>query len=107
MNSIRRLVAVGAMTIGTLGMVASPAFASSHTSYAPSGAGKTTYNTDNNHYKISDTKGDHRAVAVLFYRPGGEFVGFQSCHEGSGNDCPGDLPGSVSGTLCMLTGVGL
>lgn len=107
MYSMRRLMTIGALTIGTLGMAASPAFASSHTSYAPGGAGKTTYNTSNNHYKISDTKGDHRAVAVVFYRPNGEAVGFQSCHEGSGDDCPGDLPGSIGGTLCMRTGVGL
>lgn len=109
MNSTRRLTAICALTIGTLGMAASPAFASSHTSYAPGGAGKTTYNTSNNHYQIYDTKGDHRAVGVLFYRPSqpSVAVGFQSCHEGSGDNCPGDLPGSVSGTLCMRTGVGL
>ncbi|MGH3802194.1 MAG: hypothetical protein ACRDTD_19070, partial [Pseudonocardiaceae bacterium] len=70
MNSMRRLMVVGALTIGTLGLAASPAFASSHTSSAPGGAGKTTYNTSNNHYQIYDTKGDHRAVAVRFYRPG-------------------------------------
>ncbi len=108
MNSMWRLMAVGAITIAALGLAVPPAFAAtSYTSYAPNGAGKTTYNTSNNHYQIYDTKGDHRAVAVLFYRPGGAFVGFQSCHEGAGDSCPGDLPGSVSGSLCMSTGVGL
>ncbi|MGH3923978.1 MAG: hypothetical protein ACRDTT_14105 [Pseudonocardiaceae bacterium] len=79
------------------------------TSYAPGGAGKTTYQADDNHYQIYDTKGDRRAVAVIFYRPDrpSDFVGFQSCHEGSGNDCPGDLPGSVTDLLCMKTGIGL
>lgn len=76
---------------------------------APDGAGKTTYNTSSNHYEIYDTKKDRRAVAVIFYRPDrpSDFGGFQSCHEGAGNDCPGDLPDSVTDLLCMKTGVGL
>jgi len=108
MNSMRRSIIVSALTIGTFGIAASPAFASSHTSYAPGGAGKTTYNTSNNHYQIYDTKGDHRAVMVIFYRPGDTaLLGFQSCHEGAGDNCPGDLPREVTGPLCMKTGVGL
>lgn len=105
MNSMRRLMVVGALTIGTLGLAASPAFASP--SSAPGSAGHTTYYSSTNHYRIYDTKADHRAVAVKFYRPGGAFVGFQSCHEGAGDSCPGDLPRSVGGRLCMQTGVGL
>jgi hypothetical protein len=77
------------------------------TSYAPDGAGRTLYETNTNHYTIYDIKGDHRAVAVYLDRPNGDLIGFQSCHEGSGNDCPGDLPGSVTGPLCMKMGVGL
>ena len=77
------------------------------TSYAPDGAAKTAYDTGHNHYQIYDTKADRRAVGVKFYRPGGALVGFQSCHEGAGDDCPGDLPRSVTGPLCMQTGVGL
>lgn len=79
------------------------------TSSSPDGAGNSVYNTSNNHYQIYDAKKDRRAVAVIFYRSGRlpDFVGFQSCHEGAGNDCPGDLPDSVTGLLCMKTGVGL
>ncbi|MGH3696575.1 MAG: helix-turn-helix domain-containing protein [Pseudonocardiaceae bacterium] len=78
-------------------------------SSAPDGAGNAMYNTNNNHYQIYDTKKDRRAVAVIFYRSDRlpDFVGFQSCHEGAGNDCPGDLSDSVTGLLCMKTGVGL
>jgi hypothetical protein len=109
MNNIRRLMVVGALATGTLGMATSPAYASSANSYAPDGAGKTMYNPSTNHYQIYDTKGDHRAVGVLFYRPeeGGDPLGFQSCHEGNGNNCPGDLPSSITGQVCMVTGVGL
>lgn len=70
-------------------------------------AGRTTYETGNNHYTIYDTKGDHRAVAVIFENEKGDDVGFQSCHEGANNNCPGDLPGGVKGKLFMATGVGL
>lgn len=79
------------------------------TSYAPGGAAKTTYNRSDNHYQVYDTKADHRAVAVIFYHPDrpADFVGFQSCHEGADDDCPGDLPKSVTGPICMKTGMGL
>lgn len=77
------------------------------TSYAPNGAGRTIYETSTNHYTIYDTKGDRRAVAVYFDRPNGDLVGFQSCHEGNGNDCPGDLRDNGTGPLCMKMGVGL
>ena len=109
MNNIRRLMVIGTLATGMLGLAGSPAFASPPTSYAPDGAGKTTYNTSTNHYTIYDTKGDRRAVAVKFYRPGhpSVLVGFQSCHEGNGDNCPGDLPSWVRGPLCMQTGVGL
>ena len=73
----------------------------------PAAAGRASYETNNNHYTIYDTKGDSRAVAVLFERENGTDVGFQSCHERSGDNCPGDLPSSVGGKLFMAVGVGL
>ncbi len=107
MNSMRQLIVIGALIIGTLGITVPSAFADTDSSYGPDGSGRTTYNTSKNHYEIYDTKKDSHAVAVKFYRPGGTLVGFQSCHEGAGNRCPGDLPKSLSGPLCMKTGVGL
>ena len=107
----RRLLppAVGACALAAIATFVFPAsaMASPYTAYAPNGAGRTTYETSNNHYTIYDTKGDRRAVAVIFYRSNGVIEGFQSCHEGNGEDCPGDLPRSVTGPLYMRTGVGL
>lgn len=107
----RRLLpqAIGVCVLATTAaFVFSPsALASTHTAYAPNDAGYTAYETSNNHYTISDTRGDSRAVAVIFEREDGTDVGFQSCHEGAGNACPGDLPSNVTGELYMATGVGL
>ena len=107
----RRLLpqAISACTLATTAaIVFTPsAMASPYTGYAPSGAGRASYETNNNHYTIYDTKWDSRAVAVLFERENGTDVGFQSCHERSGDNCPGDLPSSVGGKLFMAVGVGL
>ncbi len=103
MNSMRSLMIVGALTAGTLGLAVSPASASSHTSTAPGGVGKTVYETGHNDYWIHDTKADNRAVGVIFFRPNGAVVGFQSCHNGAHEKCRGDLPGWVNGKLCMKT----
>lgn len=100
---------IGACALATTAaIVFTPsAMASPYTAYAPGEAGHTIYETSNNHYTIYDTKGDHRAVAVVFERENGDDVGFQSCHEGADNSCPGDLPRDVQGKLFMSTGVGL
>ena len=107
----RRLLppAVGACALAAIAAFVFPpsAMASPYTAPAPNDAGYTRYETSNNSYTIYDTKGDRRAVAVIFERRDGSDVGFQSCHEGAGNDCPGDLPRSVRGELYMATGVGL
>lgn len=108
---VRRLlpqtIAGCTLVAATMLLFPASAMASLHTAHAPNGAGKTTYDTSNNHYTIYDEKGDHRAVAVIFERKDGTDVGFQSCHEGAGSDCPGDLPSSVRGELYMSMGVGL
>lgn len=93
MNNMKRLAIVGTLVTGTLGMVTSPAFSDTDTSHAPDNAGITTYNTNNNHYEIYDTKEDSRAVAVIFYHKNGPLVGFQSCHEGMGIDVRAIFPG--------------
>lgn len=108
---VRRLLRQmnGACALATTAalMFTPSAMASPYTADAPDNAGSTTYETGNNHYTIYDTKGDGQAVAVIFELEDGTDVGFQSCHEGSGGDCPGDLSGSVEGKLFMATGVGL
>lgn len=121
MNSVRRLTAVGSLTIGTLvqmlGLGVPTAFAaSSYTSYEPNGsytssasndAGRTTYYTDNSHYQIYDTLADRLAVGVLFYSQENQtFRLFHECDVGAGNNCPGNLPPGIAGPLCMATGVG-
>jgi len=106
-NSVSRNSAAGEQSVPTLPTDGLAEVASAPTAYAPNGAGRTTYQTSNGHYTIYDTRGDRRAVAVIFERANGANVGFQSCHEGAGNDCPGDLPSTVRGELYMATGVGL
>ncbi|MFC0111771.1 hypothetical protein [Kibdelosporangium aridum] len=78
-----------------------------YTAWGPGRASSATYNNANNHYVIRDRASDNRAVAVIFQRANGVIVGFQSCHEGAGQSCPGDLPRTVTGRLYMRAGVGL
>lgn len=132
MDSIQCLAMVTTLTIGTLGLGTSTSFpASSHASHMSENyqisyasefsAGYTQYNTEDNSYRIYDTKGDSLGVGVLFYIEENENrensnrnnpLIFDSCNEGPhATGCVGNLSAKLpegnkgKTVLCMETAV--